>query len=47
MHDLGALGGTDSRANGINNRGEIIGHYTNADGSVHGFIYRDGQMFPL
>jgi probable HAF family extracellular repeat protein len=47
MHNLGALGGTDSRAIGINNRGDIVGHYTKTDGSVHAFIYRDGQMFPL
>jgi probable HAF family extracellular repeat protein len=47
MYDLGTLGGIDSRAFGINNRGDIIGQYTNADGSVHAFIYRDGEMYPL
>ena len=47
MSDLGTLGGTDSRAYGINNRGDIIGQYTKTDGTVHAFIYRDGQMIGL
>jgi probable HAF family extracellular repeat protein len=47
MHDLGALGGTDSRAIGINNRGDIVGHYIKTDGTVHGFIYKNGQMYSL
>jgi probable HAF family extracellular repeat protein len=41
------MGGVDSRAISINNRGDIIGHYTLADGSVHAFLYQDGEMISL
>jgi probable HAF family extracellular repeat protein len=47
MTDLGALGGIDSRAISINNRGDIIGYYTLADNSVHAFLYTDGEMIGL
>src|SRR5262245_9423133 len=43
MQDLGTLGGTNSRANGINDIGEIVGYATSAgccDG--HAFLYTPG-----
>ena len=38
---------SSSSAASINDHGDIVGQYTLADGSVHGFVYRDGQMIPL
>jgi probable HAF family extracellular repeat protein len=48
MTDLGTLGGTDSRANSINNRGHIVGS-ANVAGSnkAHAFLYADGKMTDL
>ena len=44
MSDLGTLGGTFSRAMGINNAGEIVGYSKLADGSEQPFLYRNGVM---
>jgi probable HAF family extracellular repeat protein len=42
--DLGTLGGTSSRALGINALGQVVGWSELASGAVHGFVYSDGQM---
>ncbi|MDP9162063.1 MAG: HAF repeat-containing protein [Acidobacteriota bacterium] len=47
LHDLGTLPGDQySAANGINNRGDIVGVSTNADPAApeHAFLYHDGVM---
>lgn len=42
--DAPNAGGTfGTQANGINNRGDIVGVYTDAGDIYHGFILRDGQ----
>ena len=38
-------GSVDTKANGINNRGYIVGSYVDADGKGHGFISRKGNLF--
>jgi probable HAF family extracellular repeat protein len=43
MQDLGTLGGTFSRANGLNDRGWIAGASRVEDGSFHGFLFRPGH----
>ena len=36
--DIGTFGGTSSRANGINNRGQVVGYaYTSGDATYHAF----------
>ena len=45
--DLGALGGTSSRAFGINNLGQVVGDYKTSDGHEHAFVWQDGVMTPL
>lgn len=48
MISLGHLGGIQSQAWGINNKGEIVGWSTISDSDeYHGFVYIDGQMFDL
>ncbi|MFZ5548970.1 MAG: hypothetical protein ACOZJX_09780 [Pseudomonadota bacterium] len=47
MQDLGTLGGKSSRANGINNLGEIVGLAEDANDHSLPFIYRGGEMKPL
>ncbi len=47
VKDLGTLGGTVARAAGINNRGEVVGSSTIADGAFHAFLWRSGQMVDL
>ena len=34
-------------AEGINDRGTIVGLYMAGDGSLHGFIYQDGAYTPI
>jgi probable HAF family extracellular repeat protein len=41
------LGGTFSRAEFINNRGDIVGLSETVDGDFHGFIYTDEMMYDL
>ncbi|WP_167759727.1 HAF repeat-containing PEP-CTERM protein [Massilia horti] len=45
--DLGTLGGTISRANAINNHGQIVGASNTANGDLHAFLYSNGQMLDL
>jgi probable HAF family extracellular repeat protein len=47
VRDLGTLGGANSRALDINNRGEIVGFAYPARGEYHAFLYRDGSMRDL
>jgi probable HAF family extracellular repeat protein len=49
MTDLGTLAGGDdlSRANGINDRGEIVGISDTATGAVHAFLVRRNHMLDL
>ncbi len=47
MNDLGTLGGTNSQANSINDRGAIVGYSDTADGAVHAFLDRWGRMTDL
>ena len=46
-YDLGTLGGAEANPIGLNNRGEIVGVSQSADGSSHGFRWRDGVMTDL
>jgi len=43
-YDLGTLGGGLTTPLGLNNRGEVVGVSQGADGSSHGFRWRDGAM---
>ena len=45
--DLGTLGGANSKAFGINPRGDIVGQSETANGETHAFLYRDGTMTDL
>jgi probable HAF family extracellular repeat protein len=48
MSDLGTLGGADSVANSINDRGAVVGYsYTANDAATHAFVYRQGRMTDL
>ncbi len=46
MVDLGSLGG-DSKGLDINNKGQVVGSGTDAEGKRVAFLYSDGQMFNL
>ncbi|CAG0993035.1 hypothetical protein ANRL3_02909 [Anaerolineae bacterium] len=50
--DLGTLGGTESRAEGINNRGQVVGYYSygfyaGAYSTKRAFLYDGGVMHDL
>jgi len=48
MTDIGALlPGNDSRAISINNDGDVTGYYSHPNGSIHAFLYRNGEMIEL
>lgn len=48
MTELGTLGGSMAGAEGINNRGEVVGYSTLAgDGATHAFLWKDGVMTDL
>jgi probable HAF family extracellular repeat protein len=47
MVDLGTLGGESSYAIAMNDRGDVIGNSAVADGSWHGFLWRNGIMTDL
>jgi len=44
---LGALGGEESQANGINELGHVVGSAEKRDGSEHAFVWRNGRVFDL
>jgi probable HAF family extracellular repeat protein len=47
LADIGTLGGTYSEGTSINNRGEIAGISTVANGATHLFLYTQGHMHDL
>lgn len=48
FRDLGTLPGGDTvEAAAINNKGQIVGSATTADGETHAFLYEDGKMTDL
>jgi probable HAF family extracellular repeat protein len=47
MTDLGTLGGTSSRAFGVNVQGQVVGDSTTASGASHAFVWEIGVMTDL
>ena len=48
MSDLGTIGGTDSTANAINDRGAVAGYsFIPNNAATHAFVYRNGRMTDL
>jgi probable HAF family extracellular repeat protein len=47
LEDIGTLGGTYSEGMSINNRGEVAGISTVANGATHLFLYTQGHMHDL
>lgn len=46
--DLGTLGGTESRASGINRLGQVVGYsYISGDAAYHAYVFANGQMQDL
>jgi probable HAF family extracellular repeat protein len=45
--DLGTLGGDSSYATAMNDRGAVVGRSQVADGTYHGFLWRNGAMADL
>src|SRR6266545_3092383 len=42
--DLGTLGGSNSKAVDINDKGQVIGESTTLSGDTHGFIWQEGLI---
>jgi probable HAF family extracellular repeat protein len=47
MLDVGTLGGANSRADSINNVGQIVGWAQTANRDQHAFLWSDGRMIDL
>jgi probable HAF family extracellular repeat protein len=47
MTDLGTLGGRDSNAGSINNKGDVVGRAQTSASVNHGYIDRHGRMIDL
>ena len=47
MRSVGTLGGDSSRANAINNHGQIVGTSNDYDNEPHAFVWQDGLMYDL
>ncbi|MBM4274726.1 MAG: DUF3466 family protein [Deltaproteobacteria bacterium] len=47
LQDLGALGGSDSYALGINNLGQVVGISLTSSGDYHAFLYSGAAMLDL
>lgn len=45
--DLGTLGGNCAEANGLNNRGQVVGWSLDADGRHQAFVWQNGRMTGL
>jgi probable HAF family extracellular repeat protein len=46
-HDLGTLGGRESRATAIDERGRVVGWASTGKGTEHAFLWQDGAMADL
>lgn len=46
-HDLGTLGGADSYAYDLNERGQVVGEAKDAGQVLRAFLWQDGAMLPL
>jgi len=47
MIDLGTFGGNESRAYAMNDAGHIVGQAEYPDGTLHGFVWIEGELFDL
>ncbi len=45
--DIGTLGGVETYAEAINDKGQVTGGSNTADGSMHAFLYRNGRIRDL
>ncbi len=45
--DLGTPGGASTMGYGINNLGQVVGSSSTSSGSLHPFLYSNGQMIDL
>ena len=45
--DLGTLGGSESYASGINERGQVVGDSLTASGDYHAYLWEKGVMTDL
>ena len=45
--DLGTLGGPNSLARSLNNRGQVVGFAFTADNSQHAFVWENGVLLDL